>query len=59
LYHRRKEIRLVQLLSQRLDDVERCYGSTGWHVSHLTLDVFSMLPVLFGNLRRTNTVDGT
>jgi len=35
-------------LSQRLGDVERCYGSTGWCVSHLTLDVFSRLPVLLG-----------
>jgi len=57
LYHCRSKI--VQGLSQRFDDVEICYQSTGWCVSHLTLDVFSTLPVLSGNLHRTITVDGT
>jgi len=46
-------------LSQRFDDVESCYESTGWCVSHLTLDVFIMLPVPLCNLGCTNTTEGT
>jgi len=41
-------------LSQRFDDVESCYETTGWCVSHLTLDVFIMLPVPLCNLGCTS-----